>query len=1820
MKKAKRVLALILAFVMISSVFMTESFAKTANENYNAFKTDPTSFFNGVDKIEFTAGQGAAYILDLLDVMLKGADINMDVDLSILGTLGIRLRNIDEALYTLYNLIGGVRNGGDTDLLKNVGISGSGVASLATFGDISGLTETSIANPNNMASARLRGVPQIHTYKNERTTAVSDIDVLKQVTGFLSDNRVILSKVVGTPAGSKIDLTIKGKGILGAIKIDLYNMVDALKTGTANKLLTNFLGFLKDLLYTKLFDDSVETAPANWSYDGGVQQLINWLLIEGTGTTAATGGNSVLGENFEPFLPAIANYPHGASIGNDSSFYQLVNNALNALLSGFLGEKLEGLLVDLLDIDTSEDPRGNQAVMGEMLFSLLAGTGTNTGLIEDLCHQNGAPSIDWASDTDAQQYPIPRIQKLLDWFFNGGGLDTFIHIDNLGIHVTDAFVQLLRDVLGILPTVVLPLLDFDYPEGLIHSVEELSEKKVDEVKGSIWTNIKLEEMYFDEDDSCYKYFVAYPELGIAKDSDVNDSNPSGSNYRNPQFFREANVVPVDAVWADILKVVLNNFVEGCYFPEWADTIAEVGAYALASLAQQYLPENNYFDRLDKYHWVHDLGNSAASYTNMGASSDVDPLAYTETMTVKDKNNQNKTVIFPRAAADIGASLGAFFLNGAFDFYGALGYWPETDTTFEAYLTEFLMWGIIKYMPLFCGKYNSQTHQFGAFSSGATGTWQSNINSALSAFNALRTNANVYERNGVMVNRMDTSAVANIIYPLIDNTLFKLIDATWLPDWLATGKSKSLFCYWLGDSLIDIDLQQIFDLFQVNTSSNAELAKPVTVVLLRLIDRILGTLFGGNAVLPSTTDSTSDRNVFNTPTTLTTLDGFLGSNATFVALFKSLLFFLNRYIEPLSSTIFPLLLQFLMPIVKDKTYPTDYIGTKKVTVEELQEYIDYYNGEINSYDFGSLDNNGRWLSYETSKEANDVAEAMEFDSSTSTRVYNVNGVDVYQVQFPATYNRLTLADKAAGYISENLGEPTHVSNERVNGRRVYKVMIDVDYKSATADMTKVPVMENGREVDREYQYTNFHRAMPIARSAANKGIVTYNTEVNNEPVYYLIEREDFTTGNIKYLNRRNNAVEDAEEFLSDREKFITGDLSGGYGSWLMYIINCDLTVAGYYDKNDDGTVVARTNVDASNYDGYPNQPGDSTVYPFYNSSGSAGEYYVDGSNNISTKSYSFAASAESASSLIASAVEYANEVDEETGERLHDVKLGQTDTESVVRLAISSINFEIDKRHSGNKISWADLTAGQRTNITNKCAEYGLTFHYDAENPADSYITRPAFALLTGTRSIEIGRNITRDDNDNITKNEAKTLSLQPVSMPAKDADSSVKDLHDSYIAFAKKLEEFDTGIAKHYDDISWRASLTDSGMRSQNVTDPLDWVLNYTYKGIYPNNNETRRNLTYNTETDRNEPKYSKTSFENFQKAYDYGVWLRKAIKQQNVTVAQSLISTVCKDIMKTYAALELYGGAANWAPLNTQITYADNILYSGLGIDRNSLPNIVLNNPTSGYTSETLSNLYTALQYALQYKATNEAVLDSDGDEEIAAEARKLEKVIAALRFVPGVEIAVVSNPEYVADPDNTVRPLTNSLKDGTMTVGIIYGFEEGIGFTENLKETAISPTGFTVNDGNGTFKYQPSARGNGTGSLVLGQRGSDPVVRYTAVVVGDINGDARIDGNDKTAVEVFIRTNKSFANITTTTDGVTTTTPSTDGYLAFASDTNGDGNIDLEDIAKIKAHYQYRDVDPNEVEIDGFTYNGNVVDGTISQTGLATANLENPPAVRND
>ena len=55
------------------------------------------------------------------------------------------------------------------------------------------------------------------------------------------------------------------------------------------------------------------------------------------------------------------------------------------------------------------------------------------------------------------------------------------------------------------------------------------------------------------------------------------------------------------VFANIIKLAMNDFIEGCYFPEWTTDIPSVLAYGVAAMAAPVLPENNYYERLDAYH-------------------------------------------------------------------------------------------------------------------------------------------------------------------------------------------------------------------------------------------------------------------------------------------------------------------------------------------------------------------------------------------------------------------------------------------------------------------------------------------------------------------------------------------------------------------------------------------------------------------------------------------------------------------------------------------------------------------------------------------------------------------------------------------------------------------------------------------------------------------------------------------------------------------------------------------------------------------------------------------------------------------------------------------------------------------------------------------------------------------------------------------------------------------------------------------------------------------------------------------------------------------
>ena len=83
----------------------------------------------------------------------------------------------------------------------------------------------------------------------------------------------------------------------------------------------------------------------------------------------------------------------------------------------------------------------------------------------------------------------------------------------------------------------------------------------------------------------------------------------------------------------------------------------------------------------------------------------------------------------------------------------------------------------------------------------------------------------------------------------------------------------------------------------------------------------------------------------------------------------------------------------------------------------------------------------------------------------------------------------------------------------------------------------------------------------------------------------------------------------------------------------------------------------------------------------------------------------------------------------------------------------------------------------------------------------------------------------------------------------------------------------------------------------------------------------------------------------------------------------------------------------------------------------------------------------------------------------------------------------------------------------------------------------------------------------------------------RFYAVIYGDINGDTRIDGTDRTAIDLYV-----LQGVNNSADPISGGM----GAIKFeAGDVNHNGVVDAEDSALIELHYNYEDTEGNEYQI---------------------------------
>lgn len=1759
MKKAKRLLAVLLAVVMLLSAASINTYAYTSANNYHEPKVSNEMYW-------FNYEQGCGYLLDLLDDMLADAGIYIgtsELDVFLNDALGMEINIVTEGVWWF---LAGVSLDLD-QYLKDAGVS-SGDLDLRSvdglvkslYGLLNCLDSDNVPEILENISGIYDVLGELNTYLNvanldnncTRATA-EDSEVLEMLILWLYNHSTLLVKAI---AG-----TLDWGDLLGDMIGDL------LGGDTANLDL-----FVKNMLYTMLVDDSLEAIPEGETIDTGLQKVIDWALITGTGASPETGSNSILGANAEGLMPGMANQPGGATITGIAiqadrdldgvaenvtmSTYQLVANLLECLMGGMLGPMLSELLYDAFDVEITEQyPYGDPEVMNDQTFSMVI------GLVESLLVQNGAPTPEYSEEENT--YPALKIDAMLDWLFNGGGLDAFILIDYQGIHIQDNFMSLLNDLIRLLVNMLPSLGLFASSAHLSYSSDEMNAVWYYNDAGQLvaeGTEGAIDVTYVTYETKEVVYATEYQTVNevttpvaynyLATDMPVNIADDTASDYANPKFIRNNYVIATDQVYATVIKMALNDMIEGCYFPEWATDIPTVLAYGLAALAAPAVPENNFYARLDAYHEL-TLNGGVGVVVDVNGNN-IEPIPYTTVKVIPEKDaagnltGKNHQVVVPSGALSIGCSYLAAYLNTILKLDGKN---LSTDTTLEQFAGEFLLWGFTEYVPMLSGE---DTDGNGTMDT--VGTWRDAVNTYVAA---------VYQadENGSYGSRTyKETANFDAIYDLLDATLFSLIPTSWLPN---ITSSTQLINEWLLGNLIEFDLQGILGLLSVNMDPSAELNKPLLEVLLLVIDRVLAIVFNDSGLLlpDGRTNVVKNKNY----TTIKTLDALLSSKdasgnpseaASLPVFLKNLLSHLNTYKSMIFGTVLPL----LVSDVYERPYDTDYLGTNmtRYKIQDLEDYIDSFGGNINATEIRTFDN------------AED-AEAAAAGDATVQRVVTTDDAGnitatTYQVKLNngTTYGSYATKEEADAVI-ETLEDSYVYEYTSEDGVTTYTVYSNWSYLD-TALSTSV----SNDHKDSDYThvggnyttYSEFQFANLTTTRSATTPFVSYETGYHRFFAY-----EDWgDTG--YYYAAVNNALEDGSEFVSEYNSFAESTLPAAYGEWFMYSINAQLKAKDLYDSNDDGysvlsetdsnyvapTTDADGNVtdDGNPVDGDPGIP--SAIYPF--STTDATDFPFEDSVTGDSTSVKMNEMTAANYEQLAMAIAYGENEE-------NDVRFNTDEMEAIIRLALNTVAFDITPYataedgtllyNAGSK-QWNTLTEAEFTTIVNWCTANGLTCGVETleDGTTNYWIARPAFKLLDAGLALGgvAAKPLTNAEYDAVYGKISMLNDTNAQGAAMTYADDVKMQIHKSYEEYVNELYTNRRGIYNMIDLISYRYERAESNRLKTADTTMLKWIKDLS-ASAYKNTSTQLRNYKYTGDVDVATGElamtkvYTSGSYADFKEAYDYAESLINAVEKQTMAeneFTQSLITEAYLGLLKAYLNLVDYKGAASWEQLDYYMEIANGILTDDDRLDA-----------VLGYQEAGLKVLEST--YAEADTLRNDSDVDDERQTEVDNMAAALRQAINALVYNTAPSLTAADLGDIV---NNTAIHVTS--EDGAARiVGQVYGLEEGVGAVMDIVELI----GMRLDEGVGnTLTITGSGKGAGTGAYYRGTVGNNERFRYYAVLYGDINGDSRIDGTDATALELYTALNS---------------VNSMDSIKSEAADADHDGSVDEFDVAAIVDHYTF-------------------------------------------
>lgn len=1798
MKKAKRLLAVLLAAVMIFGAACLPSYAAVDWQNAN---------YTTGQKYYFTYDQCATWLLDMLDdiladtaICLTCQDLNELVDIGINiftsnimlnldkylgesgsydenGTEAVDIRSVDALIKSLV----GVFN----CLEEN---------SLVKFADLLTVLGDLLDEKKGLMCAQ--GILSTGTLRN--SGAKDDKAVLGMLVQFVAGLEPMLVAILTSDLSFGTLLPDLLGDLLDGLPVEIKWVDNAID---ANSL-------VRDLLYTMLIDSEAAGAPAGETLDTWVQKVINWALVTGTDNTSAGGGMSLLGINAEPFLPALADQPGGASIGGETitvdrdkdgvtetttmSFYQLVNNAIQALMGGMLYDMLDEMLIDLLEIEVTEEfPMGDPAVLQDEMFSLIIGA------VEGLLVANGAPEINYTQNE--MNYPVPKLKKLLNWLLVGDpangvfpALDSFIKIDYYGLHIQDGFMSLLNDVarllINLLPSLGLfgssahlsytpdQLNESWYIDENYNLVSSLDDSKVTQTYVTYETNEVIYPTQFVTDANGVQTPTAYCYLDDNSAVSLKDSHGSGDV--NADFIRPNYVITTKMVFANIIKLALNDFIDGCYWPEWTTDIPSVLAYGLAAIAAPVVPENNYYERLDAWHELEATGAAAVSNSIILADGEeIEALPYTtmKNIPIKDMGGnvtEYKSVVVPSAALSIIASFGAKRLNGMFHFDSDAEQFT-TDTTLEQFATEFFLWAVNQYMPMFTGVWNENAKKYEpSVSSNTYKTTGIFADITATTINAVYSN--------FTTRTVKETANWDVVYELLDNTLFKLLPTSWLPDLNGTAQFLN---EWLFGNLINFDLQGILGLLTVNADPNAELNKSVTQVLLNIIDRVLAVVFNDNAVLNPI--GRTDVAMNNNTTTYTSLNQIIDcstAGAGVPGLISQILKLLNTFKQPILATVLPLIISSEY----SKPYEEGYLtanGRTEATykIEDLENYLaDLYNN-TNAYAVKVFTNED-----DAESATNYKASAVKNVDGVSTDVVLENGT-VF-----GTYGSLQEAKDIIDLLLDSYYVTECVDDTLPEEERTYTYTIYFarDYLTSATPTEKTD--ENGAAYN---EYKNFTYAQLTSRTAANP-YVSYDDD------YKFFEYEDFGDSGF-YYNNEGDAADAAYSFIDEYYSFVN-DLGDAYGEWYMFSVESLLKMNGLLDTNGDGRYLTSevTEGDVTYYpDGDPSFPS-GTMYPFATTSALSFQHYdVDKAKSsgaaagviagfYDTKTGK-AVTSETANKFTAANYEQLALAIEAGNDPEQNVALSNEDAEKIVRLILGTLEFDITLNGNGaydGSLQWNDLTGEQYSVITAWLELNGFTYEEYIEENGDAttngtsayILKRPKFKLLT--------------DGSMTFSNGSESVSMVPVTniqtinnIRGKKLSEDLTfteevqvQMHVGYIEYVTALYQNRQQLLNEIDECSWRIEQAEGGRSLSAETTMIKWVLDLTaddYMGAKGRNYgfeyDEEGNQVYNEDGTPSVVKmYTTTSYETFRNAYDFAEDAYTASKNGNILasgITQSMLTAAYEGLLKAWQQLVVFTGFADWAQIDSFVAMAESILADPY-----------IDDPQFGVASG-LNELKAALTDALVFTDFDGSTFDNVVGSKLAYDSEAQSEIdLAAANLNQAIQnLVYASNPSLDHDPEveQVVEILPTVYKD-QVQYAHIFGLQEGIGFGDGTMEASqviealgLKIAGMAVG-GDNTISRQNSARGSGTNARIDGRFQNYLRFRYFAILYGDINGDTRIDGTDAAALTIYINNNEATSAIM--------------GEAKFeAADVDHQGSVDMEDVALIMKHYQLHEDDETGV-----------------------------------